>query len=76
MPKVKVTLSLDQDMVQTLDTIGRQSRKPRSRVVQEALGVWRRTCLEKQLADGYRAMATEDRETAERSIPAFAEILE
>jgi metal-responsive CopG/Arc/MetJ family transcriptional regulator len=76
MPKVKATLSLDQDMVQTLDTISRQSHKPRSRVVQEALRVWRRNCLEEQLADGYRAMAKEDRETAERFLPPFAEILE
>jgi metal-responsive CopG/Arc/MetJ family transcriptional regulator len=76
MPKVKVTLSLDQDMVQTLDTISRQSHKPRSRVVQEALRVWRRKALEEQLADGYRAMAKEDKETAERFLPAFREILE
>jgi hypothetical protein len=32
--------------------------------------------LEEKLADGYRAMAAEDRETAERSLLAFAEILE
>jgi hypothetical protein len=32
--------------------------------------------LEEQLADGYRAMAKEDRETAERFLPPFAEILE
>ncbi len=35
--KVKVTVSLDQDLVETLDEMSRQSRKPRSRVVQEAL---------------------------------------
>jgi hypothetical protein len=32
--------------------------------------------LEEQLADGYRAMAKEDKETAERFLPAFREILE
>jgi len=73
--KVKVTLSLDEDLVEALDRIGRQSKKPRSRVVQEALGLWRRKELQDKLAEGYRAMAEEDRETAERGLAAFREIL-
>ncbi len=73
--KVKVTLSLDEDLVQTLDKISRQSKKPRSRVVQEALRLWRRKELHDKLAEGYRAMAGEDRETAERHLAAFREIL-
>ena len=73
--KVKVTVSLDQDLVETLDEMSRQSRKPRSRVVQEALRLWRRKQLHDKLAEGYRAMAEEDRETAERHLPAFREIL-
>ena len=73
--KVKVTVSLDQDLVETLDEMSRQSRKPRSRVVQEALRLWRRKQLHDKLAEGYRAMAEEDRETAERHLPVFREIL-
>ena len=73
--KMKVTLSLDEDLVQTLDEISRQSKKPRSRVVQEALRLWRRKELQNKLAEGYRAMAEEDRETAERGLTAFREIL-
>ncbi|MBI4610934.1 MAG: ribbon-helix-helix protein, CopG family [Candidatus Rokubacteria bacterium] len=74
-PKVKVTLSLDGDLVQTLDKISRQSKRPRSQVVQEALRLWRRKELQEKLAEGYRAMAEEDREAAERGIAAFREIL-
>lgn len=73
--KVKVTVSLDQDLVETLDEMSRQSKKPRSSVVQEALRLWRRKQLHDKLAEGYRAMAKEDRETAERHLPAFREIL-
>ncbi|MBI2997955.1 MAG: ribbon-helix-helix protein, CopG family [Deltaproteobacteria bacterium] len=73
--KVKLTVSLDQDLVETLDEMSRQSKKPRSRVVQEALRLWRRKQLHDKLAEGYRAMAEEDRETAERHLPAFREIL-
>ncbi|HEY3302652.1 MAG TPA: ribbon-helix-helix protein, CopG family [Candidatus Binatia bacterium] len=73
--KVKLTVSLDQDLVETLDEMSRKSKKPRSRVVQEALRLWRRKHVHDKLAEGYRAMAEEDRETAERLLPAFKEIL-
>lgn len=73
--KVKLTLSLDEDLVQTLDKISRESKKPRSRVVQEALRAWRRRELHEKLAQGYREMAEEDRKAAERHLPAFREIL-
>ena len=74
-PKVKLTVSLDQDLVDTLDEMSRQSKKPRSRMVQEALRLWRRKHVDDKLAEGYRAMAEEDREEAERHLPAFREIL-
>lgn len=69
--KVKLTVSLDQDLVETLDEMSRQSKKPRSQVVQEALRLWRRKELHEKLAEGYRAMAEEDRETAEGHLAAF-----
>lgn len=73
--KVKVTLSLDEDLVEAIEKISRQRKKPRSRVVQEALRLWQRRELQEKLAAGYRAMAEEDRETAERHVSAFREIL-
>ncbi len=72
--KVKVTLSLDEDLVETLDQLSRQSKKPRSRVVQEALRLWRRKELHQRLAEGYRAMAEEDRKTAGGHLAAFREV--
>lgn len=73
--KVKLTLSLDEDLVVTLDKISRQSRKPRSRVVQEALRSWQRMELQGKLAEGYRAMADENREMAEKHLAVFREVL-
>lgn len=73
--KLKVTLSLDQDLVETLERISRQTKKPRSRVVQEALRAWRRKELQEKLAQGYREMANENLETAEQGLSAFKETL-
>lgn len=74
-PKVKLTVSLDQDLVEMLDETSRQSKKPRSRVLQEALLLWRRRQLHDKLAEGYRAMAVEDRDTAEQNLASFKETL-
>src|SRR5205809_1778528 len=46
--------------------MSRQSKKPRSHVLQEALRLWRRMQINDKLAEGYRAMFENDRETAER----------
>jgi len=73
--KVKLTVSLDQDLVETLDEMSRQSKKPRSQVVQEALRLWRRKELHAKLAEGYRSMAEEDRDTAEQHLASFKETL-
>jgi metal-responsive CopG/Arc/MetJ family transcriptional regulator len=73
--KVKLTISLDQDLVETLDEMSRQSKKPRSQVVQEALRLWRRKELHEKLAEGYRSMAEEDRKMAERHLGFFKETL-
>ncbi len=74
--KVKLTLSLDEDLVEAVDKISRQKKKPRSRVVQEALRMWQKGQLQEKLAEGDRAMAEEDRKTAEQHLAAFREILE
>ena len=73
--KVKVTLSLDESLVKELEGVSRQSRTPRSRLVEEALRFWRRSRLEQQLKEGYQNMATEDRATAERNLAAGWEIV-
>ena len=68
--KVKVTVSLDETLVRELRLASRQKGKPRSRLVEEALRLWRRSQLEQELREGYQAMAGEDRLTAERRLPA------
>ena len=73
--KVKLTLSLDEDLVEILDKISRQSKKPRSLVVREALRSWQRMELQEKLAEGYRAMADENREMAEKHLAVFREVL-
>ncbi len=71
--KLKLTISLDEDLVQELERISRKTKKPRSRLVQEALRIWQRTELQEKLAQGYREMADENLEMAEQGLSAFNE---
>ena len=71
--KLKLTISLDEDLVQELGRISRKTKKPRSRLVQEALRIWQRTELQEKLAQGYREMADENLEMAEQGLSAFNE---
>lgn len=74
--KVKITVSIDEALVRELGGTSRQKRKPRSQLVEEALRLWRRSRLEQELKEGYRAMAKEDRATAERHLAAGWEAVE
>ncbi len=73
--KVKVTVSLDEGLIKELEGISRERRTHRSRLVEEALRLWRRSHLEQQLKEGYQSMAAEDRATAERNLKAEWEIV-
>lgn len=73
--KTKVTVSIGSDLIGTLSRVSRQTGKPRSRLVEEALRLWQRQQLEEALKEGYRAMAAEDRATARRYLRPVREAL-
>jgi len=71
--KVKITVSVDEALIRELQRASRQKRKPRSRLVEEALQLWKRSQLEQALKEGYQTMAEEDRAAAERQLAAGSE---
>ncbi|MCI0415973.1 ribbon-helix-helix domain-containing protein [bacterium] len=75
MSRNKVTVTLDEDLLQELDRISSKSRKPRSRLVEEAIRCWQRSQRQNKLIEGYRTMASEDQKIAEANLPAAYEIL-
>jgi metal-responsive CopG/Arc/MetJ family transcriptional regulator len=73
--RTKVTISIDADALEQLDAISRSQGITRSRLIEDAIRLLRRRLLEEQLAEGYRAMAEEDRECAEAFLAASVEAL-
>ncbi len=73
--RVKVTVSLDASLASELEKARRRSGKSRSRLMEEALQYWRRSQLERELKEGYQAMAAEDRAVAGQHLRAGWEAL-
>ena len=75
MPKVKITVSIDQRLREMIDRHARRERKNRSRLVEEAIRLWREKLREEDLREGYLAMAGEDSRTAEANFGAGREAI-
>ncbi len=73
--KVKLTVSLAEPLVRELRAECRRTSKPRSHLVAEALELWRRKRIERELREGYEAMAGEDRDGAEAAAAATWEVV-
>ena len=72
----KVTISIASDRLAQLDEIVIARDTNRSALIEEALAVWEERRLKRELADGYRAMAAEDRKTAEANLRSGVETLD
>lgn len=75
MGKVKMTVTVDEALAKEMDALSASRQTNRSRLVEEALRFWHQDQLKQSLIEGYRAMAEEDRQTAEEHLAAGAEIL-
>ncbi len=73
--KLKVTITIDEVLVNEIDRLSKEHRESRSHLIEEAIKVWREKQLEKELIDGYLAMAKEDAETAEANLEAGIEVI-
>jgi predicted transcriptional regulator len=71
----KVTVTIASDRLEQLDEIAVARDTNRSALIEEALEVWEREQLNQELAAGYKAMAEEDRHTAEGRLRSGSETL-
>ncbi|MBI4604699.1 MAG: ribbon-helix-helix protein, CopG family [Planctomycetes bacterium] len=75
MPKIKITVSIDQRLNALIGREVRRLRMNRSRLVEEAIRLWQRAQRDAELKEGYLAMANEDSETAESNLGAGLEAI-
>lgn len=70
MSKVKITISIEQELSEALTDYAAKTKTSRSRVIEEALRRWRRWERERGLVEGYRAMREESVAMAESDLAA------
>jgi len=75
MSREKITVTIDEELVQELDRMAKILKGSRSRLVEAAIRTWKKARLEQELKDGYRAMAEEDLKVAEDNLAAGYEVL-
>jgi metal-responsive CopG/Arc/MetJ family transcriptional regulator len=73
--KLKVTVTIEESIVREIDRASNERGESRSRVIEKAIQQWRERELDKQLIEGYLAMAKKDVETAEANLAAGVEVL-
>jgi metal-responsive CopG/Arc/MetJ family transcriptional regulator len=73
--KQKVTITIDETIIKDIDRLSKKEGESRSNLIEKALKVWRRKQFEKELIEGYVAMAKEDLETAEVNLEVGVEAL-
>ena len=75
MSKVKITLTLDKNLVYKLEQLSKERSKNRSKLIEEVIYKWYQSELEQDLIEGYLSMAKEDKLTAEKILPVALETL-
>jgi len=71
--KSKLSVTVDREVLDAVDRACRRFHVAKSRVAEEALRLWLKTRTEKLMAEGYEAMAAEDKEFAEIAFQAQRE---
>ena len=73
--KVKVTISIDRQVLENIDRIARSRKVSRSSLFDAAVRALERAEMVSILREGYESMSKEDRETAEDSLSAAVEVM-
>jgi metal-responsive CopG/Arc/MetJ family transcriptional regulator len=68
--KGKITVTIEEELIEDLDRAAKLLGKSRSSVLEKAIRTWKNTLLQRELIEGYRAMSDEDLKVAEQNLPA------
>ncbi len=75
MSKEKITVTIEEELLEELDRAAKSQKVSRSSVLEKAIRTWKKSLLQQQLIEGYRAMSDEDLKVAEQNLHAGYEAL-
>ena len=74
--KRKLSVTVDEDIFQSIDKAAKACDMAKSQLAQEAFRLWIKKRTQDLMAQGYEEMAKEDREFAELAVQAQREIVQ
>ena len=75
MSKEKITVTIDEELLEDLDRAAKSLNVSRSSMLEKAIRTWKKDLRRLELIEGYRAMSDEDLKVAEQSLHAGYEAL-
>lgn len=73
--KRAISVSLGEDLLQRVDRLAQQEKVTRSSLIEKAIELYERRRVERQMAEGYLALAEENSRWAEEALESFWEVV-
>jgi len=74
--KERLCITIDSDLFAKIEKVAKEEKKPRSKIITEALKIWERKRIEYLMRKGYVEGADEDLELAEHDLEAGNEVMD
>ncbi len=74
--KERLSITIDSDLFAKIEKVAKEEKKPRSKIIMEALKIWEQKRIEYLMRKGYVEGAKEDLELAEFDLEAGNEVMD
>jgi len=74
--KERISITIDSDLFAKIEKVAKEEKKPRSKIIMEALKIWEQKRIEYLMRKGYVEGTEEDLELAEFDLEAGNEVMD
>jgi metal-responsive CopG/Arc/MetJ family transcriptional regulator len=74
--KERLSITIDSDLFAKIEKVAKEEKKPRSKIIMEALKIWEQKRIEYLMRKGYAEGAEEDLELEEFDLEAGNEVMD
>ena len=74
--KERISITIDSDLFAKIEKVAKEEKKPRSKIIMEALKIWEQKRIEYLMRRGYVEGTKEDLELAEFDLEAGNEVMD
>ena len=74
--KERLSITIDSDLFAKIEKVAKEEKKPRSKIIMEALKIWEQKRIEYLMRKGYVEGSEEDLELAEFDLEAGNEVVD